>query len=77
MDHEAVPCSPKICGWPLNSSRDHFGLHQGKKLGVATEVEALKKPIFKAYVIQKSRSNGFCGERGKRGSLTAKIRGSW
>ena len=30
MDHEVVPCSPKICDWSLDSSEDHFGLDQGE-----------------------------------------------
>ena len=51
MDHEVVPCSPKICDWPLNSSRDHFHLHQGKKekknLRVTMEFEVFKRFIFR------------------------------
>ena len=31
MEHEIIPCSSKICDWPLNSSRDHFSLHQEKE----------------------------------------------
>ena len=27
-----VPCSPDICDRPMNSSRDHCGLHQGRKI---------------------------------------------
>ena len=45
-DHEVVPCFSKICDWPLNSSRDHFGLHQEKKEKVIMELEVPKRPIF-------------------------------
>jgi hypothetical protein len=31
MDREVAPRPCKICDWLLNSSWDHFGLHQGKQ----------------------------------------------
>ena len=39
MDHEVVPRPYKICDWLLNSSRDHFGLHQGENVKVTMEFE--------------------------------------
>ena len=30
MDREVDPRPCKICDWMLNSSQDHYGLHQGK-----------------------------------------------
>ena len=43
MDHEVVPWPCKICDWLLNSSWDHFGLHQGRNVRVTMEVEVLKR----------------------------------
>ena len=37
MDHKVVPRPYRICDWLLNSSKDHFGLHQGKNVKVTTE----------------------------------------
>jgi hypothetical protein len=51
MDHEAVPRLCKICDWLLNSSQDHFGLHQGKKCQSDHEVQGPQKTYFKAYII--------------------------
>jgi hypothetical protein len=51
MDHEAVPRLSKICDWLLNSSQDHFGLHQGKKCQSDHEVQGPQKTYFKAYII--------------------------
>ena len=38
MDHDVVPGCCKSIDWLLNSSWDHFGLHQGKNGSVAMEV---------------------------------------
>jgi hypothetical protein len=45
MDHEVVPRPCKSVDWLLNSSHDHFGLHQGKNVGVTMEVEVSKRHI--------------------------------
>ena len=47
MDREVVlrPC--KICDWLLNSSRDHFGLHQGENVIVTMEFEVPKRHILR------------------------------
>ena len=34
-----------LCDWPLNLSRDHFGLHQEKNVRVIMKLEVLKSPI--------------------------------
>ena len=46
MDHEVVPghCNKSV-DWLLNSSRDHFGLHQGEHGRVTMEVEVTKMHI--------------------------------
>ena len=44
--HEVVPCFSKICDWlPLNSSQDHFSLHQENNIRVIMEVEVPKRFI--------------------------------
>ena len=43
MDHEVVPRPWNICEWLLNSSRDHFGLHQGKNYRVTMGFKIPKK----------------------------------
>ena len=47
MDHEVVPRPGKICDWLLNSSQDHFSLHQGKNVGVTMEFEVPKRHILR------------------------------
>jgi hypothetical protein len=47
MDHEVVPRPNKICNWLLNSSRDHFGLHQGQNVRVTMEYEIPKGHILR------------------------------
>ena len=42
MDQEVFPGRCKSVDWLLNSSRDHFGLHQGKNGKVTMEVEVPK-----------------------------------
>ena len=64
MDHEAVLRLCKICDWLLNSSQNHFGLHQGKKnVRVAKEFKVPKRHLLKPtlstdmvqYVLQRER----------------------
>jgi hypothetical protein len=50
MDHEVVPCSPKLCDWPLNSSWDHFGLHQGKNYQEDHETWGPQEACFQPYI---------------------------
>jgi hypothetical protein len=52
MDHEVVPRPSKIWDWLLNSSWDHFGLHQGKNVKGDHEVRGPDKKYLKAYIIQ-------------------------
>ena len=47
MDHEVVPRSCKICDWLLNSSQDHFGLHQVKKVKVIVKFKVPKKHMLR------------------------------
>jgi hypothetical protein len=46
IDHEVVPRPCKISVWLLNSSRDHFHLHQGKNVTVTMEFEVPKRHIL-------------------------------
>ena len=45
MDHEIAPRSCTIWDWLLNSSWDHFGLHQGKNDRVTMKFEVPKRHI--------------------------------
>jgi hypothetical protein len=47
MDHEVIPRPCKICDWLLNSSRDHFGLHQQKNVIVTMEFEVPKRHVLR------------------------------
>ena len=47
MDHKVVPRPCKICDWPLNSSRDQSGLHQGKNVKVTMKFEVHKRHILR------------------------------
>ena len=46
MDQEVVPRPCKMCDWPLNSSHDHFGLHQGNNVRVTMKFEVPKRHIL-------------------------------
>ena len=46
MDHEVISKPCEIYDWLLNSSRDNFGLHQGKNVKVTMQFEA-PKDIFR------------------------------
>ena len=56
MDHEAVPRPCKIYNWMLNSSQDHFGLHQGENIKVTMKFEVHKRlilrPTISANIVQ-------------------------
>ena len=64
MDHEVVPGSCKSIDWLLNSSQDHFGLHQEKNVRVIMEVEVPKgyilRPTSTIDMVQQhhTRNNG-------------------
>ena len=45
MDHEVVPGHCKSVDWLLNSSQDHFSVHQGKNGRVIMKVEVPKVHI--------------------------------
>ena len=47
MDQVVVPWCCKSVDWLLNSSLDHFGLHQGKNDRVTMEVEVPKRIILR------------------------------
>ena len=68
MDHEVIPCSPKMCDWLLNSSHDLIGLHPKKNGRVTMELEIPKRLIFMP-TLSIVMSNGLCSGRGKRGPL--------
>ena len=72
MDHEVVPRPSKRCDWTLKSSRDDWGLHQGKNHGrVTTEVE-VHKFVFLSLLYPLPWSNGFSFRTSKRGGLGKK-----
>ena len=47
IDHEVVPRLCKICDCLLSSSRNHFGLHQGKNVKVTMRFEVPKRCILR------------------------------
>ena len=47
MDHEVVPRTCKICDWLLNSSRDHFSLHQVENVRVTMKFEVPRRRILR------------------------------
>jgi hypothetical protein len=58
VDHEVIPRPYKICDWLLNSSKDHFGVHQGKKnLRLTMEFKVPKRhilrPTLSTYMVQR------------------------
>ena len=65
MDHEVVPRPYKLCDWLLNSSHDHFGLHQGKICQSDHGVRGPPKTYSKAYIIHWHGPMGFVVERQK------------
>ena len=75
MDREVVPKPCKICDWMLNSSWEHFGLHQGKKMSRWSWSLRFPKDIFKGPHYLLTWSNKFCAGRGKRGALVDKCKG--
>ena len=72
MDHQVVPRPCKVCDWLLNSPRDHFGLHRGKKMSEGSWSSRSPKDIFWGLHYPLTWSNGFCYVRGKRGPLVEK-----
>ena len=44
MDHEVIPRPCKINDWLLNSSRDHFSLHQEKRMWVRVTMHGVRGP---------------------------------
>ena len=72
MGDEVVTRPYKIRDWLLNSSHNHFGLHQGQNVIVTMEFEVPKKHMIH-YPL--TWSHGFCGGRHKRkrrGPMTKK-----
>ena len=47
LHHGRQSCTKalQICDWLLNSSQDHFGLHQGKNVRVTMEFKVPKRQI--------------------------------
>jgi hypothetical protein len=68
MDNEVVPRPCKIYDWLLNSSRDHFSLHQGKNFRVTIKFEVpiihILRPTLSTdmvqYVLQWERQKRCC-----------------
>jgi hypothetical protein len=78
MDHKVIPRLCKICDWLLNLSRDHFGLHQGKKKCQRDHgVQGPQNVYEKAYIIYSHGPTGFVLGEPKRGVLVEKGRGTW
>ena len=57
MDHELVPRPYEACDWMLNSSQEHFGLHQAKNVREPIDFEVPKKqylsPILFTNMVQR------------------------
>ena len=77
MDHEVIPRSCKSCNWLLTSSRNQFGLHQEKKMSKEPWSSKSPKDIFQGLHYPVTWFNMFCGERGKKGALVEKGKGTW
>ena len=59
MDQEVDQRLCKICDWLLNSSRDHFSLHQREKMLQWSWVQGPQNMCFKAYIIHWHGPTGF------------------
>jgi hypothetical protein len=59
----------KYVDWLLDSSRDHFGLHQGENIEWLWSSRFPKDIIVQGMHYPLTWSNGFCGGRGERGAL--------
>ena len=66
MEHEVVPRPSKICDWLLNSSHDHFGLHQKKKCQSDHGVWGPQRTYFEAYIVHWHGPTDYWWERPKR-----------
>ena len=51
MHHEVIPRPYKFCDWMLNTTWDHFSLHQGKIGQNDHEVQGPQNTYLKAYII--------------------------
>ena len=67
MDQEVVPRPCKMCDWPLNSSHDHFGLHQGNNVRVTMKFEVPKRHILMPTLSTNMVQRVLQWERQKRG----------
>jgi hypothetical protein len=78
MDHEVIPWPCKICDWLLNSSQDHFNLHQEKKMPEWSWVRGSQlETYFQGLCYSPTWCNGFCGGRGESGAMVEKGKGPW
>ena len=66
MDHKVIPRPCKICDWLLNSSRNHFGLHQGKIIRVIIEFKVPKRHILRPTLSTDMAQRVLRWERQKR-----------
>ena len=76
MDHKVIPRPCKNFDWLLNSSWDHFGLHQGKNVKVTMEFEVPKRHILRPTLSTDMVQQILQWERQKRCSHR-KRRGPW
>ena len=74
MDHEVVPRHYKICERLLNLSQDHISLHQAKYSRVTMAFE-IPKRHDQGLHYPLTWFNGFCGGRGKNGTLVENGKG--
>jgi hypothetical protein len=77
MDYEVVPMPCKIRDWLLNSSWDHFGLHQGKNVIVTMEFEVPKRHILRPTLSTDTVQRILRWERQKGWSSRRKAGGPW
>ena len=77
MDHEVVPRLCKPCDWLLNSSYDHFGLHQGKMIKMTMQFEVSKRHLLRPTLSIDMVQQVLRWERQKRCYYRKKRKGPW
>ena len=76
MDHEVVSWRCKSVDWLLNLSGTTL-VHTKEQMAHGPQRLRSSKYNFQCLVNAMTWSNKFCGERGKRGGMVGKGRGSW
>ena len=66
MDHDVVPRPYKICGWLLNSSWNHFIVHQGKNVRWPWNLRFQKRHVLRPSLSTNMIQYGLQWKRQKR-----------